>query len=133
MADKFALIICKNEEIYPGIGFFERTYSWEGNRRLPVLIDNYLGTTHELPWPLKKIDDDFWTSRSVYIRKDVNFWWVTSAIYAIKKKIQWINIRLILTAQVWGLVLVEPGVIPNWRDAIRAQRLARKMIKKLSR
>lgn len=106
-------------------GRYENTYEWVGNRRWPVRIDrSFLDSKDELPWKLKCLseNDYMYCGSSLFVRTDVSFWWIRTVGAWLKRSFDWFNHRLIMTAMVWGLVLVPMGEIPTWKGAIEGRR-----------
>lgn len=109
---KYAEILIRTEEI----SYYGRriTCEWEGPRNLPVRISPFVDLP-ELPWPMIELESDP-HGRRVMLRTDTHTWWLVWLRHKAVNLLGWINVRLLATARIWGLVDWQPGVPPTWRD-----------------
>ncbi len=115
----YAFIEATHHEIWRGRGY--ETYQWVGPRNAPVVVSYDIDTRH-LPWPLRKIDECLEWNGDYYVRTDVAFWWVTAALARMKRPLQWVYVRLIITAEIWGVGRTAPGEFISWRNLLRKRR-----------
>jgi len=104
-------------------GTVRYSYKWVGSPFQPVAISKVLKPEFidNLPWPLVRVDVDDSRPWDVdyYLRIDgfLRPWsWLVRFRYWIKRLLEPIYYRLILTAMVWGLAYTPPGTVPGWRD-----------------
>lgn len=95
-----------------------RTYKWIGEKYLPVRIDWSFWNFGEIPFKLKKIDEDYLLGISTYIREDayLPFGWAFEAKIKLRNIWLWFYYRFIATLNVWGLAKTPHGCIPSWHD-----------------
>ena len=99
-------------------------FEWRGDRRKPAKV--FIGPAdrierlEDLPWPLKVIERDHAIDLAVVVRLDsglsCHYYWCRAAMRRLK---QWLSVRLILTAQVWGFAYVPYGEIPSRKHLFR--------------
>ena len=98
------------------------TFDWIGSPLKPVRISvsPFRGfSVDKLPWPMIKIESDPAWGVDCYLRIDgfLRPWsWLVRFRYWIKRLLEPIYYRLILTAMVWGLAYTPPGTVPSWHD-----------------
>jgi hypothetical protein len=110
---EFAQVIVTRRMVLPG-KYYE-TYSWLGKKSSKVVIPEYIDL-NKLPWPMKIIEFDYVRDGSICLRKDVYFWWITYLFDRISIVFQWVNVRIIMTAHVWGIINIKQGEIPTWKQ-----------------
>lgn len=96
-----------------------RTYHWPAKPWQAVLIgDRAIEYRHEMPWKLVEVERYPEWRGSLYVRSD-GFLLVTRCLMAVKIKVkkllELVYYRLILTAMVWGLAYVPDFEAPSWR------------------
>lgn len=114
--EKEAQILVHREFIYPNRCV--ESYEWSGDIGAKICISSQSFDVSVLPWPMKFIETD-WRRGDIYIRTDVNFWLITYTLNKIKRVFDSINARIILTAHVWGLVIVKECEVIEWKSAIK--------------
>jgi hypothetical protein len=116
--DGYSRIISHYHELPFGRHYI--THEWEGKPNQPAFISYFSWTEiKDYPWPLTKIGDRPEEGGALYARKDgwlwANSYWMRGRLW-IRKRLELVYYRLIMTAMVWGLAYVDPGSIPSWRD-----------------
>ncbi len=106
------------------LGRVSYSFQWEGEPNWPISISRYFLDEFPLetmPWPLMKVreGESILDDYAIYMRKDGHwaiYAWFTKARYSIKRFLQPIYCRLIITAMVWGLAYVPEATVPSWRN-----------------
>lgn len=127
--DTHATIVVTNHALPMGARYC--TYEWQGDKRKPVFISHHLTTEIEkLPWPLKKIDDNYPFGCGEYMRTDVDLG-LTALLWAIRRGAgqwaHWVNVRLIVTCAVWGLAEFDDFARPSWSDLHIVRRIKQQL------
>lgn len=103
---------------YVPSGHHYATFEWVGPTHAPVEIS--IDLWHEvgaLPWPLQIIERYYERDTVLAVRLDGhNRLWAYWHDWRVRAKQawQWVSVRLILTAQLWGAAYVPPGEVPSW-------------------
>lgn len=93
-----------------------RIYSWVGDVRWPLVVEDYTYDEIKDQWPLKKVAEDWSGFRITCLRTDVRYWRFTEARIKVRRAWEWFNVRLLATMYVWGLLVTKPGVSYGWSD-----------------
>jgi hypothetical protein len=128
MMDYAEIIITHNE--LP-LGRHYLSYEWKGKPTQLVRISRKAIDFGELdidkiPWPLAQVDEDYQWGITYYARKDAWFGlyrWLVVFRYFLRRKVELIYYRLLLTAMVWGLAWIPQSEIPTWRHLGRRRKL----------
>jgi hypothetical protein len=88
------------------------TYEWIGSPWWPVRIEHYWDVK-QFPWKLKLAKEDFLMMRGIYVRTD-KLYWLTGIAICIRDIWAGLEVRIVMTAFVWGLAYVPPYAVPNW-------------------
>ena len=104
------------------------SYTWEG---APVTILDYrfISRFLDIPYPPKVgqkltiaqykvviIDVDPYMPRITVMRIDDRLWVLRYVQHTIKNHLASVNMKLLLTLDIWGFLDLEIGKIPEWKD-----------------
>jgi hypothetical protein len=109
------------ESLY--LGAQSKTFEWIGDPKDFVYVCHYQwrreGFLDSLPWPLEEVPEFHELYTKAFRRTDIGiqlkafqnlqlFW------FGVHRRVQWVEMRLILTLYVWGLATMRQGENPNW-------------------